>query len=71
MFLAQARAILAAMEEAEETIRIRRQKPAGRLCVDAASPFMLHCVVPHVAEFRGHEKAQHVHNVILWHIVQR
>ena len=53
LFLAQARAILAAMEEAEETIRIRRQKPAGRLCVDAASPFMLHCVVPHVAEFRA------------------
>ena len=53
LFLARARAILAAMEEAEETIRIRRQKPAGRLCVDAASPFMLHCVVPHVAEFRA------------------
>ncbi|KQV84709.1 LysR family transcriptional regulator [Massilia sp. Root351] len=53
LFLAQARAILAAMEEAEETIRIRRQRPAGRLCVDAASPFMLHCVVPHVAEFRA------------------
>jgi DNA-binding transcriptional LysR family regulator len=53
LFLEQARAILAAMEEAEETIRIRRQKPAGRLCVDAASPFMLHCVVPHVAEFRA------------------
>jgi len=52
LFLQQARAILAAMEQAEETIRIRRQKPAGRLCVDAASPFMLHCVVPHVAEFR-------------------
>lgn len=53
LFLQQARAILAAMEEAEEAIRIRRQKPAGRLCVDAASPFMLHCVVPHVAEFRA------------------
>ena len=53
LFLARARAILAAMEEAEETIRIRRQQPAGRLCVDAASPFMLHCVVPHVAEFRA------------------
>jgi DNA-binding transcriptional LysR family regulator len=53
LLLEQARAILAAMEEAEETIRIRRQKPAGRLCVDAASPFMLHCVVPHVAEFRA------------------
>jgi DNA-binding transcriptional LysR family regulator len=53
LFLEQARAILSAMEEAEETIRMRRQKPAGRLCVDAASPFMLHCVVPHVAEFRA------------------
>jgi len=52
IFLDKARAILAAMAEAEETIRIRRQKPAGRLRVDAASPFMLHCVVPHVAEFR-------------------
>lgn len=52
LFLARARNILAAMEEAEETIRMRRQQPAGRLSVDAASPFMLHCVVPHVAEFR-------------------
>lgn len=53
LFLSQARAILGAMEEAEEAIRMRRQQPAGRLCVDAASPFMLHCVVPHVAEFRA------------------
>jgi len=53
LFLERARAILGAMEEAEEAIRIRRQQPAGRLCVDAASPFMLHCVVPHVAEFRA------------------
>ena len=52
IFLEKARVILAAMAEAEETIRIRHQKPAGRLRVDAASPFMLHCVVPHVAEFR-------------------
>lgn len=53
LFLARARMILASMEDVEESIRIRRQKPAGRLCVDAASPFMLHCVVPHVAEFRA------------------
>lgn len=53
IFLERARAILGAMEEAEETIRIRRQQPAGRLSVDAASPFMLHCIVPHVAEFRA------------------
>ena len=53
LLLDKARAILASMEDVEESIRIRRQKPAGRLCVDAASPFMLHCVVPHVAEFRA------------------
>ena len=53
LFLDRARTILDAMEEVEESIRIRHQKPAGRLCIDAASPFMLHCVVPHVAEFRA------------------
>lgn len=53
LFLDKARHILAAIEDVEESIRIRRQRPAGRLCVDAASPFMLHCVVPHVAEFRA------------------
>ncbi|WP_338759239.1 LysR family transcriptional regulator [Massilia sp. METH4] len=53
LFLERARRILASIEEVEECIRIRRQQPAGRLCVDAASPFMLHCIVPHVAEFRA------------------
>src|SRR6185369_10802088 len=53
VFLARARIILGAMEEAEEAIRVRRQQPAGRLVVDAASPFMLHGVVPHMAEFRA------------------
>ncbi|CAG4903599.1 LysR family transcriptional regulator [Paraburkholderia saeva] len=51
LFLARARAILAAMEDAEELIVRKRERPAGRLRVDAASPFMLHCVVPHVVEF--------------------
>jgi DNA-binding transcriptional LysR family regulator len=53
LFLDKARRILASIEEVEECIRIRRQQPAGRLCVDAASPFMLHCVVPYVGEFRA------------------
>lgn len=53
LFLDRARRILASIEEVEECIRIRRQQPAGRLSVDAASPFMLHCIVPHVAEFRA------------------
>ena len=51
LFLARARAILAAMNDAEEAISRRRERPAGRLRVDAASPFMLHCVVPHVKAF--------------------
>ncbi|WP_244817200.1 LysR family transcriptional regulator [Caballeronia sp. Lep1P3] len=51
LFLARARAILAAMDDAEEAISRRRERPAGRLRVDAASPFMLHCVVPQVRAF--------------------
>ncbi|QRX83721.1 LysR family transcriptional regulator [Glaciimonas sp. PAMC28666] len=53
LFLEKARAVLIAMDEAEESIQLRRQKLAGRLRIDAASPFMLHCIVPHVAQFRA------------------
>lgn len=53
LLLQKARAILQAMDEAEEAIRMRRQQPAGRLRIDAASPFMLHAIVPHVGEFRA------------------
>jgi len=45
LFLVRARAILAAIEDAEESIARQRKRPAGRLRVDAASPFMLHCIV--------------------------
>ncbi|MFC5699575.1 LysR substrate-binding domain-containing protein [Pseudomonas sp. GCM10022186] len=51
-FLTQARRILAQVEEAEEQMALRRQKPAGRLRVNAASPFMLHMLVPLVVGFR-------------------
>lgn len=51
LFLAGARNILRAMEQTEEMLAARRNKLAGRLRVDAASPFMLHCVVPLMAEF--------------------
>jgi DNA-binding transcriptional LysR family regulator len=50
-FLQRARAILHAMEEAEESVTRGRERPSGRLRVDAASPFMLHCVAPHMAAF--------------------
>jgi len=51
LYLAKARAILAAMEEAEESVARRRRRPSGPLRVDAASPFMLHAIVPLVPEF--------------------
>ncbi|HEY1995506.1 LysR family transcriptional regulator [Paraburkholderia sp.] len=51
LFLARARAILDAMEEAEQSVARRRERPSGRLRVDAASPFMLHCIAPHMQAF--------------------
>jgi DNA-binding transcriptional LysR family regulator len=51
-FLQRTRAILDAIDEAEEQLAARRELPAGRLRVNAASPFMLHAIVPLVPEFR-------------------
>jgi len=51
-FLARARGILAAVDDAEDQMAVRRQQPAGRLRVNAASPFMLHVVAPLVPAFR-------------------
>ncbi|QCP53702.1 LysR family transcriptional regulator [Trinickia violacea] len=51
LFLLRARAILAAMEDAEAFVAQRRRRPSGRLRVDAASPFMLHCIAPHMKAF--------------------
>lgn len=50
--LPQARDILAAVDAAEEQMAARRMRPAGRLRVDAATPFMLHVLVPMLAGFR-------------------
>ncbi|MBS7660895.1 LysR family transcriptional regulator [Pseudomonas lalucatii] len=52
VFLVQARRIVAAVDEAEEQMALRRQQPAGRLRVNAAAPFMLHVVVPLIEDFR-------------------
>ena len=51
-FLQRTRAILDAIDDAEEQMAARREQPAGRLRVNAASPFMLHAIVPLVPEFR-------------------
>ncbi|WP_155033684.1 LysR family transcriptional regulator, partial [Burkholderia pseudomallei] len=51
-FLNSARAIIDSVESAEEQMLARREKPSGRLRVDAASPFMLHVIVPLVRGYR-------------------
>ncbi|HIE5097439.1 LysR family transcriptional regulator [Stenotrophomonas maltophilia] len=53
VFLRQARAILDAVEAAEEQMARRRERPAGRLRVDAAMPFVLHVIAPLVAGYRA------------------
>ena len=50
-FLGHARAILAAVDQAEEQMAARRRQPAGRLRVNAATPFMLHTIVPLLPAF--------------------
>lgn len=51
-YLDNCRQIIASVEETEELMSMRRNKPAGRLRVDAASPFMLHVVVPLIPAYR-------------------
>lgn len=52
LFLGHARQIIDAIDAAEESLLIRRQAPAGRLRVDAATPFMLHVIAPLIGDFR-------------------
>nr|WP_314482290.1 LysR family transcriptional regulator [uncultured Pseudomonas sp.] len=53
-FLDQARQVLRQMDEMEERLAMNRQTPTGRLRVNAATPFMLHAIVPWIGEFRQH-----------------
>ena len=52
LLLVRARHILAAVDEAEEQLPARRERPAGRLRVNAATPFMLHVLLPMVDSLR-------------------
>ncbi|PXW23070.1 LysR family transcriptional regulator [Paraburkholderia caballeronis] len=51
-FLGSAREIIEAVEGAEEQMVARRERPSGRLRVDAATPFVLHVIAPLVAGYR-------------------
>ena len=53
LFIASIRQALEQLDTAEEQLRLRQDKPAGRLRVDAASPFMLHQLVPLLSDFRN------------------
>jgi DNA-binding transcriptional LysR family regulator len=57
-FLSDARAIIASVESAQERMAAYREQPSGRLRVDAATPFMLHVIVPLVQGYR--ERYPHV-----------
>ena len=51
LFLSHARNIVASVEMAEDVIALRRQQPAGQLRINAATPFMLHVIVPLIPGF--------------------
>lgn len=53
LFVRHARAIVEAVDAAEEQLAARRERPAGRLRVDAAMPFVLHVIAPQVAAYRA------------------
>ena len=53
LFLTHARMVLDVVGSAEEAIEVRRRQPAGRLRINAASPFMTHVIVPLVSAFRN------------------
>ena len=53
LFLAEAKQALATLASAEEKLLFADAKPSGRLRVDAASPFILHQIIPLMAEFNA------------------
>lgn len=52
LFLEHARKILESVEHAEEQLAQRRETPSGRLRINAATPFMLHVIIPLINDFR-------------------
>nr|WP_282103395.1 LysR family transcriptional regulator [Halomonas getboli] len=52
-FIERVREGLSVLEEAEEAVRMNRERPHGPLRVDAATPFILHQLVPLIGEFQA------------------
>ncbi|MFV0548024.1 LysR family transcriptional regulator [Limnobaculum xujianqingii] len=51
LFIEKVRVGLEKLSEAEEWLKIRHEKPSGRLRIDSASPFILHQITPHIKDF--------------------
>ena len=51
-FLKDARGIINSIESAQERVLLRRGQPSGPLRVDAATPFVLHTLIPLLADYR-------------------
>lgn len=51
-FVGQVRLGLQQLEVAEEQLRLQMDTPVGRLRIDAATPFMLHQLIPLIGEFQ-------------------
>ncbi|MBB1486249.1 LysR family transcriptional regulator [Oceanospirillum sediminis] len=52
LFTEQVRSSLQQLAAAEESLKLAREAPSGRLRIDAASPFIIHQLVPLMTEFR-------------------
>ncbi|MBV7691440.1 LysR family transcriptional regulator [Limnobaculum sp. M2-1] len=50
-FIEKVRVGLEKLSEAEEWLKVRHEKPSGRLRIDSASPFILHQITPHIKDF--------------------
>ncbi|AHG62193.1 LysR substrate-binding domain-containing protein [Advenella mimigardefordensis] len=53
-FLKDARGIINSIESAQERVLLRQGQPSGPLRVDAATPFVLHTLIPLLADYRKH-----------------
>lgn len=51
LFIAYARQGLNMLAQGEESLRLLTQRPAGRLRIDAASPFVYHQLTRHIGDF--------------------
>ncbi|WP_028868059.1 LysR family transcriptional regulator [Psychromonas arctica] len=52
IYLDKVRHILEAVENAEEQLQCQKYKPSGLLRINAATPFLLHVLTPHIAKYQ-------------------